>query len=412
MDRRRIEVRTFDAAVDGRVQVVFAGVLDQRVVDRSTPASDSTTLSRDSFTIQSGTEDETDVFVTKANESGPTAMVVGGIHGNEDAGYESAERIAEWDIERGTLVAIPKANAEAVEDGTRNSDDGTDLNRQFPTGEEPETELARAIWGIVEEYEPDVVVGLHESTGIYDGDIDGGVGQVIFSSWDDKAFADAESAVKYLNGNYVSRDEYEFETGAFSSSDSEPAGLIVHKAARDADAFGFLAEVTSQDTSLSKRVMWHEKIVQQLVEEEVLTSSDDGNSDEDEEEKKEEKEKKEEDEKKEEQKEEEKEGEEKEGEEKEENEPPVAKIQTSADNLMDGSLEQGQTLTFDASKSKDSDGKIVTYQWDLDGDGSFETSGKTAEMTLSKCGSYRVTLQVTDDDDGAKATDEVTLTTV
>jgi hypothetical protein len=34
----------------------------------------------------------------------------------------------------------------------------------------------------------------------------------------------------------------------------------------------------------------------------------------------------------------------------------------------------GQTITLDASGSKDPDGTIVSYLWDLDGNGSMETS--------------------------------------
>ncbi|WP_266075618.1 PKD domain-containing protein [Haladaptatus caseinilyticus] len=352
-------------------------------------------LSRDSFTLMGGTEDATKVYVTTASESGPTALVVGGMHGNEEGGYLAAERVAQWDIERGTLVVIPKTNAEAVAEDARTANGEDDLNRQFPTGQEPTTELARAIWGVVEEYDPDVVIDLHESVGIYDGDLVGGVGQVIFTSWDEAASSDAKKAADYLNENYVSRDEYEFSIGAFSSPSNEPSGLFAHKAARDADALAFLAEVTSKDTGIDKRVQWHTKLVQQLVEEEILTTSGDG-----------------EDENNEEDGNEDDDGTDGEDGETgdEQNEAPVAHIQT-APNVGGGSVERGETVTLDASASEDGDGEIVEYMWDLDGDGSFETDGESTEMTPSECGSYRVTLQVTDDK-GAMATDEVVISVV
>lgn len=238
-------------------------------------------LSRDSFTLMSGTKKATNVYVTKASESGPTALVVSGIHGNEEAGYAAAKKISRWQIQRGTLVTIPKANAEAVAEDARTADDGIDLNRQFPSGENPTTDLARDIWGVVEEYDPDVVIDLHESTGIYDGDMIGGVGQVIFTSWDEAASSDAKKATDYLNENYVSRDGYEFSVGAFSPPSDGLDGLLTHKAARDTGALSFLAEVTSQDTVLDKRVQWHTKLVQQLVEEELLTTSGDEDKNED-----------------------------------------------------------------------------------------------------------------------------------
>ncbi len=338
-----------------------------------------TDLSRDSFTLMSGTEDATKVYVTTASESGPTALVVGGVHGNEEAGYVAAEDIAGWSIKRGQLVTIPKTNAEAVAQDSRTADGEDDLNRQFPTGEEPTTELARNIWGVVEEYEPDIVIDLHESVGIYDGDMVGGVGQAIFTSWDEKAGTDAAKAADYLNENYVSRDGYDFSVDAFSASSNEPSGLLAHKAARDADALAFLAEVTSKETSLDKRVKWHTELVRQLVEEDLLVTSgdeDDGGEGDD-------------------------------GNEDEKNESPVARIQTTPDS---GSLERGDTVTLDASASEDPDGEIVEYMWDVDGDGSFEADGESTELTLSDCGSYRVTLQITDDQ-GVVATDEVVLST-
>ncbi|WP_049971434.1 PKD domain-containing protein [Haladaptatus cibarius] len=352
-------------------------------------------LARDSFTLMSGTADATEVHVTTASESGPTALVVGGMHGNEEAGYLAAEKIAQWNIERGTLVTIPRANAEAVAADARTASGESDLNRQFPSGSEPETELARAIWGVVEEYDPDVVIDLHESIGIYDGDLVGGVGQVIFTSWDESASDDARAAAQYLNRNYVSRDNYTFSVGAFSSPSSEPTGLLSHKAARDAGADAFLVEVTSKDTEIGKRVQWHAKLVQQLVEEELLTAGGDGNDgDEDGEDG----------------------GDDEDGGNGDEgddgsddqNEPPVARIQSDAGG---NSVERGETVTFDASASEDGDGDIVEYAWDTDDDGAFETNGQSAELSPTECGEFRVMLRVTDDE-GSVATDDVVISVV
>jgi hypothetical protein len=64
----------------------------------------------------------------------------------------------------------------------------------------------------------------------------------------------------------------------------------------------------------------------------------------------------------------------------------------------------GKAVTLDASGSKDSDGKIVGYAWDLDGDGSMETSGGAAP-TLKHAfpaGVHHVGVRVTDDK-GARA---------
>lgn len=54
-------------------------------------------------------------------------------------------------------------------------------------------------------------------------------------------------------------------------------------------------------------------------------------------------------------------------------------------------------VRFDASSSFDPDGEIVSYEWDLDGDGQFDdANAKTANYTYEQEGSYEVSLRVTD----------------
>jgi PKD repeat protein len=70
----------------------------------------------------------------------------------------------------------------------------------------------------------------------------------------------------------------------------------------------------------------------------------------------------------------------------------------------------GQQVVFDASGSSDPDGVIARYEWDLDGDGSFEAEGPIAKKVYDRAGTYRVALRVIDDDDaGATLFQEVTI---
>ena len=73
-------------------------------------------------------------------------------------------------------------------------------------------------------------------------------------------------------------------------------------------------------------------------------------------------------------------------------------------------LQLGTLVSYSAAASNDSDGTIVKYEWDLDGDGTFEktTPGATTSRRYSTPGDITVKVRVTDDD-GAKATDSLLL---
>ncbi len=58
----------------------------------------------------------------------------------------------------------------------------------------------------------------------------------------------------------------------------------------------------------------------------------------------------------------------------------------------------GEKVTFDGSPSSDSDGQIVLYEWDFDGDGKTDAQGKVVEHIFKSAGNFSVTLTVTDND--------------
>ena len=64
---------------------------------------------------------------------------------------------------------------------------------------------------------------------------------------------------------------------------------------------------------------------------------------------------------------------------------------------------QGVTVLFDAGESFDPDGEIVTYQWDFDDDGVFETQGteQTASYTYASGGQFTARVTVLDDQSGS-----------
>jgi PGF-CTERM protein len=71
-----------------------------------------------------------------------------------------------------------------------------------------------------------------------------------------------------------------------------------------------------------------------------------------------------------------------------------------------------RTITFDASNSTDVDGTIVSYRWDLDGDGEYDdATGARVNASYGSDSSTGVGLLV-EDDDGATGTSNRTLSTV
>ncbi len=57
-------------------------------------------------------------------------------------------------------------------------------------------------------------------------------------------------------------------------------------------------------------------------------------------------------------------------------------------------IRPGATVTLDASRSVAYDGAVVAHEWDLDGDGEFETTGETVETSWSAAGERTVALRV------------------
>jgi hypothetical protein len=78
------------------------------------------------------------------------------------------------------------------------------------------------------------------------------------------------------------------------------------------------------------------------------------------------------------------------------NNPPVATC------IAPSSVTVGQEVSLDASLSNDSDGTIVGYRWDFNGDGTYEVDWVTTPIittTFSSSGSFVVTLEVIDNND-------------
>lgn len=85
------------------------------------------------------------------------------------------------------------------------------------------------------------------------------------------------------------------------------------------------------------------------------------------------------------------------------NQPPTA----DAGGPYTGKI--GTSIQLDGGNSSDSDGTIISYEWDLDGDEEFDdATGITPVYTGSTAGTFIISLKVTDDDN-ATGIDETTV---
>jgi hypothetical protein len=73
--------------------------------------------------------------------------------------------------------------------------------------------------------------------------------------------------------------------------------------------------------------------------------------------------------------------------------------------------DEGSNIELDGSASTDSDGTIVLYSWDLDGDGQYDdASGATVNFNTTIDGVHTVALRVTDNFGANSLTDTADVT--
>lgn len=215
------------------------------------------------YMVLKGTKYETEVYVIDAPKSGPTGLVVGGIHGDERSGYHAAEAVSRWQFDAGRVVVLPRANQPAITSKTRHGVGG-DLNRKFPPGEEPTTKLARAIWSdVVLRSDPDFLIDLHRSKGIYKFHQEF-VGQAIYPTDVGAAESNALDTIALLNEEYVPwyMLYHEFKQGNILYGTTP---MLAHKAGGDLGLPAYIVETTTFLTDLDARTRWTKGAAEKLL---------------------------------------------------------------------------------------------------------------------------------------------------
>ncbi|MEM4781929.1 MAG: succinylglutamate desuccinylase/aspartoacylase family protein [Halalkalicoccus sp.] len=272
MSSPRLSRRALLEAAGGALALSLAGCTDAGDgIAGESGDEEPVETERETHPLLEGTEYETTVHVLTAGE-GPTGMVLGGVHGNEIGGIEAARIATEYELSCGRLVVIPETNRPAVEEGTRHGPDG-DLNRQFPIGEEPTTELARALWAEIESVEPDCLIDMHTSRGIIGVD-PGAVGQMIFPSPVEGASEDAAAVAEYVNDEVMAEfieenPEYAFRSGEVSEVEieqSDEVGLMLTmKAGADLGIPSWITEVTYNGLDVDQQTFLHDRLTTRLL---------------------------------------------------------------------------------------------------------------------------------------------------
>jgi uncharacterized protein len=115
-------------------------------------------------TLAPGTKYATSLYVISSSNPGPTVLIVGGVHGNETAGYKAAQKVCNYRPSRGTLLVIPEANKLAIASDKRVASGQLNLNRAFPSTKNGSAKgvLAQSILKVIKDYQVDWVMDMHE----------------------------------------------------------------------------------------------------------------------------------------------------------------------------------------------------------------------------------------------------------
>lgn len=147
-----------------------------------------------------GTPYSTTVCILESENPGPAIMIVGGVHGNETAGFLAAQKFCEVSLKKGTLIIIPRANALAIEKNARTLSEIGDLNRAYPGRSDgtPAERIAFEIVQLMKKYNVAMVLDLHEGYA-FNAQNSKSVGETILPGKDDKSILLAMEAVEFIN---------------------------------------------------------------------------------------------------------------------------------------------------------------------------------------------------------------------
>jgi hypothetical protein len=115
-----------------------------------------------------GSDQEVEVYRLFGRETGPTMLIFAGIHGDESAGYLTADRFVGLKLVKGNLIVVPRLNLYAILTGKRTGLSGGDMNRKFLPSEEerdPDDKIVGLAKSLIDQ--ADIILNLHQGYGFY-----------------------------------------------------------------------------------------------------------------------------------------------------------------------------------------------------------------------------------------------------
>lgn len=112
-----------------------------------------------------GQDNELHIYRSKGSKPGKTLLIIGGIQGDEPGGFLAADFYADFSLEKGNLIVVPRANFPSILKQERKINQ--DMNRKFLDDDIPnyETEVVNVLKQLI--CESDCFLNLHEGSGIY-----------------------------------------------------------------------------------------------------------------------------------------------------------------------------------------------------------------------------------------------------
>lgn len=205
------------------------------------------------------------MYLIAGAETGPTVFVIAGIHGDEPAPPLAADALLRWEIGRGLMYVVPRANPTALAAGKRRTPGSRfkDLNRNFPQQGDtaPRGLMAREIWDVVARVKPAWLLDLHEGIDFNRNNPKSVGSSVLFN----RSVHDLEQPAQRLID--AVNETVDTPWRKFTLLTRTAPGSLVRAAAERLDTRALILETTSHSEPIDVRVAQHLVMVETLLSE-------------------------------------------------------------------------------------------------------------------------------------------------